>query len=262
MIRLSCSTLCFDGFEDNDFALSLEMMPKAGYRYVELNCWHPSNLTPAKTRELRRRCDEAGLTPATVYGSSFGGDLTKDVTHKIRMIEAARELGCRRISATGPKKGDPGAHAHIARALREIVPAAQEMDVLICLENHAGNTLEGADDYARVFDAVSSDHLGICIDTGHFDAAGVDMIDLIRRMGDRVNHIHLKENRAFGKVDFVRFGQGNTDHHGVIKAMLERGYEGYINIELSPTSEGVTPGKPDIEDMIEPLRIYGEYATA
>lgn len=237
MIGLACSTVSCDGFGDNHFVRSFEVMPQIGYRFIEFNCWHPSDLTPASIASMRARGQAAGLTPVAVYGSSFGGsnnhELSKDVCHKLRMLAAAQELGCRRIVATGARRGSQGGLDAILTVLREVTPAAEAMEMLICLENHANNNLETIDDYARIFDAIDSPALGLCVDTGHFDAAGVDLDAVIDAFLPKINHIHVKEAAAKGVERFVRFGEGVTDNRHVLDRILGAGYEGYISVELA-----------------------------
>ena len=144
----------------------------------------------------------------------------------------------------------------IIRVLEKIAPVAEEMDVLICLENHAKNNLENIDDYAAIMKAIDSPFVGICIDTGHFDAAGVDMKKLIEQLGPRVNHIHLKENRGFGTQLFTKFGEGTTDNAGIVELMKARGYSGYVNIEISPNSEGLGPEGPTDEDLLKSREMF------
>jgi sugar phosphate isomerase/epimerase len=117
--------------------------------------------------------------------------------------------------------------------LREIAPAAEELEMLICLENHANNNLETIDDYAQIFDAVDSPALGLCVDTGHFDAAAVDLDAVIDTFLPKINHIHVKEAAAIGVERFVPFGQGVTDNRHVLDRILNAGYEGYISVEFA-----------------------------
>lgn len=237
MIGLSCSTVSCDGFGDNHFGRSFEVLPQIGYRYIEFNCWHPSDLTPAGIAHMRARCQATGLTPTAVYGSSFGGsnnhELSKDVCHKLRMLAAAQELGCDRIVATGARRGSQGGLDAILTVLREITPAAETLGMLICLENHANNNLETLDDYARIFAALDSSAVGLCVDTGHFDAANVDLDAVIDRFLPRINHIHVKEAAAQGVERFVPFGQGVTDNRHVLDRILDAGYAGYISVEFA-----------------------------
>lgn len=245
MIQVAGATICFDAFSDTDFVHTFQNLPSTGIRYIEFNAWFPGNLTPQKLRDIKLRCERTGLSPAVLHGSGFGGDLTKDVCHKLRMIDAAKALGIRRISATGAKRGTEGGLGHIISVLKEIAPYAEEEDVLICLENHAGNNLEFIEDYEEILAAVPSSHVGVCLDDGHFDASDVDLGLLIDRLGPKINHIHVKENRGKGKVDFVCFGEGNTDHETVIRRLAAIGYEGFVTIEISPRKERPTT----VEDM-------------
>jgi sugar phosphate isomerase/epimerase len=237
MIGLACSTLSCDGFGDSHFVKTFEILPQIGYRFVEFNCWHPGDLTPAGVASIGERCQASGLAPAAVYGSSFGGnnnhELSKDVCHKLRMIEAAQALGCRRIVATGARRGQQGGLDAILTVLREIVPVAEEQGVLVCLENHANNNLETLDDYARIFDAIDSPALGLCVDTGHFDAAGVALDAVVDRFATKINHIHVKEAAAKGVERFVPFGQGVTDNHRLLDRLVSAGYKGYISVEFA-----------------------------
>jgi sugar phosphate isomerase/epimerase len=241
MIRLSCSTLSCDGFEDNDFRNTFKYMRPIGFRHAEFNMWHPDNLTPVKVRDIRHRCDETGIIPIAVYGSGFSCSADKEIAHKIRMIDAARELGCRRIVMSGSP--DPSYPIEtVITSLKELQPYAQENDVLICLENHVDNTLESLDDYGRIFYAIDSPYVGLCIDTGHFEAAAVALDDVVATFSNRINHIHVKENKGFGTKNFTFFGQGNTDNVGLVKILAGLGYSGFVNVELSPEIGGARNG--------------------
>lgn len=263
MLRLSCSVISLDGFGDNNFVKTFDIAPKVGFKYIEFNCWHPSTLTPMKIRDLQDRCRKSGLQAASIHVSNFGGngsmEITRDVCHKIRAMQAAKELGCRRIVASGYSRGEAGGLDAIITSLKELVPVAEDMDMLICLENHANNNIENIEDYERILAEVPSNRVGICIDTGHFDAASVDMDLLIDKFSDRVNHIHLKENKGVGTKNFTRFGEGTTDNHHIVNRMIDLGYEGYINIELSPEI-GENDQRPfGIDDIIRPYLMFSIY---
>jgi len=147
----------------------------------------------------------------------------------------------------------------VIRSLKNLVPVAQELDVLISLENHVGNNIENIDDYRRIFDVIDSRQVGICIDTGHFDAAGVDMDRLIDEFSARVNHLHLKENNGTGRKMFTRFKEGTTDNHHIIERMISLGYSGYMTVELSPES-GAADGRPfTMEDLRLPYKMFSVY---
>jgi sugar phosphate isomerase/epimerase len=204
-------------------------------------------------------CRTTGLLPSAIYGMGFGSDdnreLTMDVCHKLRMVDAAREIGCARIVATGAKRGTKGGLDAIIAALREIVPYAEQRGVLISLENHADNSLETIEDYDRIFSAVDSPNLGLCVDTGHFDASGVDLDAVIDHFGLKINHVHIKEAAAVGEARFVPFGEGVTDNNHVIERMIEQGYHGFVSLEYV----ALDMSHP-LEHMKVPWEMFGRYA--
>lgn len=265
MIKLSCATLSFDGFGDEDFVKTFRDCPRAGYEHLEFNCWYPHTLMPAQMENLRERCRAIDVSPGSLHVSSFGGEghvgITKDLCHKVRAVDAAVELGCSMISATGSGRGSAGGLETIITVLKELMPYAEAKGVDLSLENHQGNNLETIEDYETIFKAVPSDRLGVCMDTGHFDASGVSLDELIDRLGDRINHIHLKENRGFGVKEFVRFGEGTTENARIVEKMIDRGYEGYLVIEVSPEISK-TDGKPfTLEDLKKPYAMFSCYES-
>ncbi len=263
MLKMAVSSLTFDGFGNNDFVKTFAFAGKSGYKRVEFNCWYPKTLTPSKMRELKRRCEIADLIPVSLHVTAFGGGsndlLTANVCHKMRAIEAAAELGCRRVVASCMERNSAGGLEAVIEELKILAPVAKEADVLLCLENHCNNVLENEEDYQRIFQAVQSDYIGICIDTGHFDAAGVSMDRMIDRFSDKINHIHLKENNGFGIKKFCRFGEGTTDISKVVRRLLEKGYSGYMSVELSPEI-GESGESVDfcINDWKKPITLFSE----
>lgn len=258
-VELAIATICCDGFGDENFEPAFRLIPRIGFKNVEFNCWHARNLTPAGLRSIQERCQQHGLRPVCVQGSSFGaaGNIVKDVAHKLWCMEAARQLGCRRVKFTGSKRGAEGGLDAVIRILKELAPAAEAMDQLILVENHANNNLENIEDFERVFEAIDSPNVGLCLDTGHFDGANVDMDAIIERFHARTLHIDLKDCAQRGVYKTVRFGEGVTDFHGVIQKMLARGYAGYLLVEQAPP---IHPGTLE-EDLAKAYRLFQRYET-
>ena len=225
MIGLACSTLSCDGFVDNHFNRTFEVAPQVGFKYVEFNCWFASDLTPQGIRRMQAALpgNRPGAGRESTAGRSAPAgqmDIGKDVGHKLRMIEAAVELGCHRIVATGAARDKAGGLDEILAVLEQITPVAEESGVLICLENHAQNNLETIEDYQRIFATIASPNVGLCVDTGHFSGSAIALDDVVERLGHKVNHIHVKEAAAVGVPKFVAFGKGVTDNNRLIEQMI------------------------------------------
>lgn len=237
-VQLAIATICLDGFGDENFETAFEIIPQTDIKNVEFNVWYPRNITPSGLASIQERCYENGLKPISLQGTSFGDNVLKDVTHKLWLMEKAKELGCRRVKFTGSGRGKAGGLENVIQVLKHLAPAAEEMDVLIGVENHANNNIENMEDYDRIFAAVDSSHVGMCLDMGHFDGANVDNFEVIERFHDKVVHIDLKDTRERGIHKVVPYGQGITKGEGIVRAMIDKGYSGYIVIEQAPPIEG------------------------
>jgi sugar phosphate isomerase/epimerase len=235
-VEVAIATIACDGFGDRNFERAFAVIPTLPFKNVEFNCWYARNLTLQGIESIKERCEHHGLKPVCVQGSSFGagGNIIKDVTHKLWNMEAARRLGCQRVKFTGAGRGKEGGLEAVIEILKELAPAAEEMNMLILVENHANNNLENIDDYDKIFSAISSPNVGMCMDNAHFDGANVDLIEVVERFHSRILHIDLKETERKGIHKVVRFGEGVTDNAGVIEKMLGYGYRGYLLVEMAP----------------------------
>jgi len=233
-VEMAIATITMDGFDDRNFERAFEILPQLPFKNVEFNCWYARNITPRGIRSIKDRCKKHNLIPVCVQGSSFGaeGNIIKDVTHKLWNMEAAKQLGCRRVKFTGSARGQSGGLKAIIDVVKEITPAAEDMDMLILLENHANNNLENIEDFERIFDAVDSRHVGMAMDNAHFDGANVDLMEVVERFHSRILHIDLKDTEKMGVHKVVNYGEGVTKNDAVVQKMLEHGYEGYLLIEM------------------------------
>jgi len=243
MIRLACSTLSAEGFENSFFEKTFEMIPVAGFRFLEINMWFPELLEEAAVSSFKERSRKRQLKPISVLASGFGEDpgspkeFQEALDYKIKAMRYTADLGCGLYLGTGAGRGKKGGINGVIAQLRELLPAAKELGLRIGLENHQGNNLEFVEDYLEIFEQIDDPALGAVCDNGHFDASGIPMRRIIDEIGEKVIHLHVKENNGFGKKAFVRFGEGTTDHSQMINGFLQMGYDGYMSVELSPPAD-------------------------
>lgn len=235
-VHLAIATICTDGFGNHHHAPAFRVIPELGLKNVEFNLWYPDTITPGYLRGIKERCAATGLVPVSLQGSSFGAEgnagVLKDLAHKLTLMRGCVELGCHIVKCTGVRRGTGGGLQAVIEVCRELAPAAEEMGVLVTLENHANNVLERPEDYDEIFAAIDSPNVGMCLDTGHFEGVGVDLHAVIDRFQERILHVDLKDCRARGKGhDTVPFGEGVTDFDAFRKHLQEIDYQGYLVIE-------------------------------
>ena len=74
--------------------------------------------------------------------------------------------------------------------------------------------------------------LGVCLDVGHERRAGLDPAEFIRKHGDRIVEIHLKNIKIDPVKNFAKEGpRGELDIPSILQALADINYGGYCLIE-------------------------------
>ena len=111
---------------------------------------------------------------------------------------------------------------------------------------HMGTVIE-TDQEIDLLMANTGSAVGLLIDSGHVIYAGGDPVGLVRRHGERLNHIHCKDIRgpvlATAKQRDLSFldailagvftvpGDGIIDFHAFAKALADVDYGGWVVVE-------------------------------
>ena len=74
--------------------------------------------------------------------------------------------------------------------------------------------------------------IGVCLDVGHERRAGLDPVEFIRKNGDRIVEVHLKNIKIDPVKNYAKEGpRGELDIPGILKALADVGYDGYCLVE-------------------------------
>lgn len=175
-----------------------------------------------------------------------------EIGHPAEVVrEKCTALGveCVAIGA-GPQEGIPYAATAGARILRtgvakeqtkRWVEAAGERGIILVVHPHVGTRdTPGAVETREQLLSYLDERPGVfaCPDTGHLALCGSDPVQTIRDLGDRCRYLHLKDlprdrvgNRFAPGEKFCELGKGALDLPGVIKALEDIRYEGWIMVE-------------------------------
>jgi inosose dehydratase len=110
--------------------------------------------------------------------------------------------------------------------------------------HETGTNVEAPWEIQRVLDI--SD-VGLCLDTGHFFIGGGDPVVAIHEWADRINHVHVKDAlqsvmdgiiadnvptmNIWSREAFPAFGNGDANVAGVLAALKDIDYEGWLVVE-------------------------------
>lgn len=112
-----------------------------------------------------------------------------------KWIEAANFLGSKVLRAFIGGSCDEGKNAlkkksEIARKnLIQILPFAEDNNVIIALENHGDVFIENMQNILNI----DSPYLGLCYDSGNFYSVGEDPLEAVKMFADKIVCTHLKD---------------------------------------------------------------------
>jgi inosose dehydratase len=141
-----------------------------------------------------------------------------------------------------------------ARTINEAARACYDLGVLACVHPHLGTEIETEPEIDTVMQLTDPRYVFFCPDTAHLTAAEIDVPGMIRRYGERMRYMHIKdlragvieerrasEGKATGvKVEsgnerlpiFCELGRGIIDYGPIMDALQEVAYTDWITIEI------------------------------
>lgn len=134
-----------------------------------------------------------------------------------------------------------------ARVLDQLAAFAQARGVQILLEMpHVWGIYYDLETTKKLLSLLSSESIGVLIDSTHWHVAGYDIDDYLDFLGSRLRHIHLRDaagkdtfagnyelekTPGRGEVDFAKLGQSLDAHHYQGEVTLETEYKNYKSTE-------------------------------
>ena len=143
-----------------------------------------------------------------------------------------------------------GAMRDFARRFGPVLDACAECGLKYACEVHPGQLAFDLYSAERVLDAVGGrEEFGFLFDPSHLLWLGVDPVEFLRRFGERIYHVHVKDvvltlnGRSSLLGSYLPYGdprrgwqprspgRGGVDWEGVIRALNEVGYDGPLAVE-------------------------------
>jgi hexulose-6-phosphate isomerase len=124
------------------------------------------------------------------------------------------------------------------KQIRKLLPLAQELKIIIGIENVWNKFLLSPLEFARYVDEFKSPWVRAYFDVGNILLYGYPQ-DWIRTLGKRIVKLHLKDfrfqaDKATGRryAEFVPLREGDLDWKQVYQALVEIGYQGTATVEV------------------------------
>lgn len=127
------------------------------------------------------------------------------------------------------------AYERSQKNIRKVLPLAEELGVVIAVENVWNDFLLSPLEFARYVDEFESPYVKAYFDVGNIVKYGYPQ-DWIRTLGPRINRIHLKDYSRKDK-DWKPLREGEVNWPEVRKALAEIGYTGFCTAEVAGGGE-------------------------
>ena len=134
-----------------------------------------------------------------------------------------------------PKTSSTDAWTRSQKVVKErILPLAQELKVVVGMEEVWNKFLLSPLEMARYVDEFASPYVKAYLDVGNMLFYGFPQ-DWIRTLGKRIHRVHIKDfklERGKGQFFWKNIGEGDVDWPEVRKALSEIGYDGWVTTEI------------------------------
>ncbi len=121
------------------------------------------------------------------------------------------------------------------QSIRELLPTAEELNIVMCLENVWNKFLLSPLEMRDYIDSFNSPLVQAYFDVGNILLYGYPE-QWIEILGPRIKKVHIKDFNV-GTRQFVGLLQGDVDYPTVMTAFRSIRYDGYITAELSSYSQ-------------------------
>jgi sugar phosphate isomerase/epimerase len=166
----------------------------------------------------------------------------RQVDYAIRNIALVSELGFQFMRITAGQN-HPGltieqGSDYCVECFSRIAPAGEKYGVKLVFENHYKPGAWPLVDFSfnpeaflAVVKKMEDLPVGVNFDTANAYACGVDPVELLEKVADKVWAVHISDTAAKGRLENVEIGRGLVDFTAFFGALKKHNYSGWIDIE-------------------------------
>jgi inosose dehydratase len=157
----------------------------------------------------------------------------------------------------------------LGRGLNDLAKELAPIGVKVVFHNHVGTYVETEEETTRLLDETDPALVSWCLDCGHLAYGGGDTLRALKKYGNRVGYVHIKDvdghvlqksrdngwsfAQALKSYIFAPLGEGIARVPDVIDSLRQAGYAGWLVIEQDTTPDDPTEIATKNRLYLEPL---------
>jgi len=238
------------------FRLEELVEPIARHDFKGIEVWqnHLSMLEDKEIAELRERAGDLGLDfPVVGFYPELhlvGSDGEVALSESLGLMDKAAALGANTVKmfvgSKASKELTDLEEAATFASLETLIDAAEDRDLLLTGETHAGTLFDSVGACRRALHQIDSDELEICFqpfDPANTESAIADYTEL----AESVIHVHL-QGRIGNEMSLLE--DADLDYERFLEALEINGFAGYLSIEFVKDCVVDRPEDLDIERVL------------
>jgi inosose dehydratase len=278
--RVGITTNTRGGWE-NDVFQSFREAREVGFTNVESFIHYFTDYWD-RPKDLQKKIDSIGVSFVTISNGApletRFEDPTKHeqiYTDHLRLVRFNKNFGCKHLKINLGRRRPQGTTdedlKNIAAALHELGRRIADEGVKLAPHAHMWSQFENRREIDFVMQNTNPKYVYFVLDTGHITMAGMDPVELARKLGHRIVEFHMKdvkpENRGGAKTRleamdgmndpcFFPLGKGGVDFPA-LKAHLDNiGWQGWLTVELDtspwrPPKESARMSKDFLQKLLK-----------
>lgn len=221
---------------------------RIGYKATEMCLragWdtEPKLLNKADRAAIRQRLGDLGLRLPSVMENMALGRPGGSVDANLERLRAAAEI-CHECSPGPPALiettvgGRPEAWDDLKDAMAVELAAwakeAEALNVTLAIKAHSKTAMSRPERVLWLFGRVKSPRLRLVYDYSHYAAFGLDMRKTMEQIVPYAAFVHIKDTIGAAPTHhFVLPGDGPVDFRAYIRNLIDLGYRGAVEVEVS-----------------------------
>ena len=212
-----------------------------------------------RPEEFRALLAAYHLRLSALYGGGRFGDPTqreKIIAFNTRLARFLASIGVDRLvfGPGGPRTPGGSSEEELreaAKTINEAARACYDLGVLACVHPHLGTEIEIEPEIDAIMELTDPRYVFFCPDTAHLTGAEIDVPRMMRRYGQRMRYMHIKDLHA-GVIEerrgqktgvqllsgterlpiFCELGRGIINFAPIVDAIIDVGYNDWITVEI------------------------------
>ncbi len=244
-----------NAFVRSTLAETIRTLGRIGYKGIEIMAdvphAYPTRFSERDIEQTRALLTENGLEISNVNAFMHNADgdtyhpswiepdpaeRARRIDYTLRCIDLAAALGAKTISTEpgGPLEGisQEQGFAWFREGLRAVEERAREKNIAVLIEPEPGLLIEKSAQFMEMYGQLDPQVFGLNFDIGHFFCVGEDPVHLVSKLKDCIRHFHLEDIAPTRKHHHLLLGRGAIDIPGVLAAIEEIGFPGFVTVEL------------------------------